>query len=113
MLVLELCAEMLIANRTAGSQGKMNDKVYFCNVEKHQSYLQIDITIIGVCIQACLKFPPPPPKKVCICLQYLQKNMGDEVLLPADKHESFLQGDTILLPPLPCLNYARNLNFGR
>ena len=31
-------------------------------------------------------------------MQYLQKNMGDEVvLLPADKHESFLQDDTIIL----------------
>ena len=59
------------------------------------------------------KVSPPAAKKVCICFQHLQKNMEDEVLLPADKHERFLQDDTILLPPLPCLNYARKLSFGR
>ena len=36
--------------------------------------------------------------KVCISLQYLQKSMGDEVdFLPADKHESFLEYDSVSL----------------
>ena len=41
---------------------------------------------------------PKVPKVPCICLQYLQRSLGDEVnFLPADKHGSFLQVDSIHL----------------
>ena len=53
-----------------------------------------DSIILGGCNQACPKYP----KQVCKSLQYLHKNMGDEVdLLPADKHNNFLQDDSITL----------------
>ena len=54
-----------------------------------------DTIILGVYSQAC---PRQPKLKVCISLQYLQKNVGDKVdFLPADKHKNFLQVDSITL----------------
>ena len=42
--------------------------------------------------------PKVPKWKVCISLQYLQKNMGDKVdFLAADKCDGFLQGGSIVL----------------
>ena len=73
----------------------MNDEVYFSHVEKHRNILQVDIAILTVRIQT---FPKYTKKEVGILLQYLQKNIGGEVvLLSADKYESFLQDDTIIL----------------
>ena len=34
-----------------------NDKVYFWHAKKHRNSLQVDITILDVRIQACLKYP--------------------------------------------------------
>ena len=60
----------------------MNDEVYFWP-------LQVDTIILGVPSQACPKYPK---YEICISLQYLKKNVGDEVdFLLADKHESLLQ----------------------
>ena len=44
--------------------------------DKNQSFLQIDTVILGGCSQACPKYPK---WEVCISLQYLLKNMEDEV----------------------------------
>ena len=69
----------------------MNDEVYFSHADKHRKG---DSIILGERNQACPKYP----KRVCISLQYLHKSIGDEVdLLPADKHNNFLQGDSITL----------------
>ena len=35
----------------------MNDDFYFGHADKHRSRLQVDIIILGVCKQACPKFP--------------------------------------------------------
>ena len=51
-----------------------------------------------------------PKIEVCISLQYLQKSIEDEVdFLPADKHESFLQDDSIALDvrSQACLKYPK------
>ena len=73
----------------------MNDEVYFWHVDKQQSFLQVDIIILGVCSQAC---PNELKLEVCISLHYLQKNMEDSIyFLSADRHESFLQVDVITL----------------
>ena len=46
-----------------------------------------------MCNQA---YPKYPKQEVCISLQYLPKNIGDEVdFLPANKHEVFLQVNTL------------------
>ena len=74
----------------------MNDEVYFCHVEKHRNSPHlVGFTILDGRI---LTYPKYPKQEVYIYLQYLEKNMGDEVvLLPADKHESFLQDDAVIL----------------
>ena len=51
----------------------MNDEVDFWPADKHGSLLQADTIILGVCNQACPKYPK---NEVCISLQYLQKSMG-------------------------------------
>ena len=67
---------------------EINVEVYFWHANKHQIFLQLDTITLGVY----------PKLEVCISLQYLQENMGDEVdFLSADKHESFLQVDSITL----------------
>ena len=90
---------MMSANQIAGFfkmqylQKEVNDEVYFWHTDKHRSLLQVDTINLGLCNQACPKYPK---EKVCISLQYLQKSMEDEVdFLPADNHESFLQMDSI------------------
>ena len=61
--------------------------MYFWHADKHRSFLQGDIIILGVCSQACLKYPK---REVCISLYVSKENVGDENdFLPADKHESF------------------------
>ena len=43
--------------------------------------------------------PKVPKLRSFISLQYLHKNMGDEVdVLPVDKHKSFLQDDSTQSP---------------
>ena len=87
---------MLLANQTAGFfkmqylKEEVNDEVYFWHTEKHRTFLQVDLIILGVRSQACLKYLK---QEVFISLQYIQKNMGDQVLsLSVDKYEIFLQG---------------------
>ena len=62
--------------------------------DKHRSFLQFDAIISVVCSQT---YPKYPKGEVCISLQYLQKNVDDEVVLPADKHESLPQIGGIIL----------------
>ena len=63
ILVLELLAKILSANQIAGFfkilclKKEMNDEVLFWHTEKHQSLLQLDTIIFGVCNQACPKYP--------------------------------------------------------
>ena len=49
---------------------------FFINMEINISFLKIDTIILGVCDKACPKYPK---QELCISLQYLQKNVGDEV----------------------------------
>ena len=35
----------------------MKDELYFLSVDKHQSFLQIDIINLGLCGQACPNYP--------------------------------------------------------
>ena len=103
----------------------MKDEVYFWHPDKHPSLLQVD-TIMCVCVCVCVCM------RVCVCVtrhaqstqnkrfaylcNYLQKSMGDDVdFLPADKHESFLQDDSITLSvcsqecPKPSKQQVRNI----
>ena len=36
---------------------EVKDEVYFWHTDKHGSLLQVDTIILGVCNQACLKYP--------------------------------------------------------
>ena len=51
------------ANQIAGFfkikylKNKMNDEVCFLHADKHQSLVQVDTIILGVCNQACPKYP--------------------------------------------------------
>ena len=74
---------------------EVDDEVYFWHVDKNQSLLQVGTIILGLCDQACSKYPK---WKVCISLQYLKKELSDEVeFLYTDKHESLLQIDSMIL----------------
>ena len=69
----------------------MKDKVDFLPAYKHQRFHVIGTSILGVCGQVC---PNSPKQQVCYFLQYLRREVNDEVVsLHADKHESFLQVD--------------------
>ena len=35
----------------------MGDEVDFLHVDKHESFLQVNIITLGVCSQACSKYP--------------------------------------------------------
>ena len=39
------------------SQEEVTNEVDFWHADKHQSFLQVDTVILGVCIQTCLKYP--------------------------------------------------------
>ena len=56
----------------------MNDEVYFWYADKHRSLLQVDTINLGLCNQACPKYP-----KVFFS--------------STNKQESFLQTDSITL----------------
>ena len=70
-MVLELWAKMLPANQIAGFfkmqylKKEENDEVHFWHADKHQSLLQVDTIILGVCNQACPKYAK---EEVCISL---------------------------------------------
>ena len=73
----------------------MKHEADFLPSDKHQRFLQIDTTILGVCGQAC---PNYQKSKFVISLQYLKKVVSDEVaFLHADKYESLLQIDIMFL----------------
>ena len=73
----------------------MSDKVDFVPVDKHGSFLQVDIIILGVRCQVCPKYPI---HLYLISFQYLKQNVKDEVnFLPPVKHQRFLQIDTTIL----------------
>ena len=81
-----------ILQNSGSSVKKVNDEIYFWHADKHRSLLRVDTITLGVCNQACPKYPK---YEVCIFLRYFQKWMGkagSEVdFLPANKHESFLK----------------------
>ena len=61
--VLELSAKILSANQIAGFfkmqylKKEVNDEIYFWDADKHRSLVQVDTIIVGVCSQACPKYP--------------------------------------------------------
>ena len=63
IVVLELRAKMLLVSQIAGFfkmkclKKKVIDEGYFRHADKHQSFLQVDTIILGVCIQGCPKYP--------------------------------------------------------
>ena len=54
----------------------MKDKVDFLQPDKRQSFLEIDTIILGVCDQA---FPITQNNKFAVSLQYLKKEVSDDV----------------------------------
>ena len=54
---------MLLVSQIAGFfkmkclKKKVIDEGYFRHADKHQSFLQVDTIILGVCIQACPNYP--------------------------------------------------------
>ena len=76
-------------------QKSIRDEVDLLPADKRKSFLQSDSITLGLCTQACPKYPK---QQVKISLQYLKENMKDEVnFLPSDKLERFLQIDIIIL----------------
>ena len=75
------------------------DEVDFLPIYKRQRFLQIATIILGVYGQACYtRFLFLKNNKFAISSQYLKKEVSDEVdFLLADKHQSLLQIDTIIL----------------
>ena len=72
---------------------------------KRQWFLQIETTILGVCVARHPQITQH--NKFAISLQYLKKEMSDEVdFLHAGKYESFLQIDTMIL--IGMLKYSQN-----
>ena len=72
---------------------EVNDEVYFWHADKHGSFLQVNTIVLGVCSQACPKYPPPPKKKkkfayLCNILRKMwgMGGGGEVDFLPADKH---------------------------
>ena len=58
--------------KSIGGRGE----VIFLPVDKHKSFLQDDYINLGVCSQACQKYPK---QQVCNTVQYLKENGKDEV----------------------------------
>ena len=70
-------------------------KLKFLPTGKPQRFHQIDTIILCECGQAC---PNTQNNKFAISLQYLKKEVSNEVdFLHADKHESLLQIDRMIL----------------
>ena len=84
----------------------MGDEVNFLPTDKHESFLQVDITL-GLPRQVFLN---TQNDKFTICLQYLKENVKEEVdFLPVDKRQSFFQIDTVILGVCgqACPNYPK------
>ena len=94
---------------TRHGQNTQNKFAYFCNIfikvwgMKSIFCLQITIKVFYkmiVSLWVCIaRYAQSTQKnRFAIPLQYLKENVKDEVnLLPADKHQRFLQSDTIIL----------------
>ena len=55
---------------------------------------------------------PKVPKITSLSLQCLKENMKDEIdFVPADKHQRFLQIDTIILGLCVAANYAQTYTY--
>ena len=65
----------------------MKYEVRFLAADKHKSFLQDDSITLGVCSQACPKYP--------ILLQYLKENVRMRLIF--DTCWSFLQSNTVIL----------------
>ena len=81
---------------------------------EHLFFLQKTDALIFFCIFPCQEFPKYLKKEFCISLQYLQKNVGNEVnFLSADKHESFLLVASITLSfhSQACPKYPKFIKF--
>ena len=64
--------------------------------DKRQRFLAIDTIILGVCVARHAQFTQN--NKFAISLQYIKKEVSDGVnFLHADKHESLIQIDTMIL----------------
>ena len=77
-------------------QKKVGDEVDFLPADKHESFLLVEVSP-WVCIAR--QAQSSQNNKFVISLQYLKENVKNEVdfFLPADKHQWFLQIDTIIL----------------
>ena len=88
-------------------------KQLVCNIfaiPQGKQFLQIDFIILGVCGQACLNYSKLP--KLTISLQYHMKEVSDEVdFLHADKHETLLQIDTMILMGMVKYSSSKNSKF--
>ena len=74
----------------------MKDGVDFFPVVKCQRFLQIDTIILGVCVARHGQFAQN--NRFAISWQYLMEEVYHEVdFLHADKHQSLLQIDTMIL----------------
>ena len=79
-------------------QKNMVHEIVLLRAVKHESFLQDDTVILGLCNQSCTKYHLQQACKLAISLQNLKENRKNEVhfLLP-DKHQRFLQIETIIL----------------
>ena len=72
----------------------MNDEVYFRHVDKHRNFLQIDTSFWVYIVRRAQS----AQNKFAYLGNIFRKTLGDEVdFLPANKHESFLEVNSIFL----------------
>ena len=74
----------------------MKDELDILPTDKLQRFLQIAIIILGVCGQACPNYLPKITSLLFLC-NILRKNWVIVDFLHADKHESLLQIDSMIL----------------
>ena len=76
----------------------VKDEVDFLPADKRQRFLQIDSIILGVCVCVVRHAQIIQNNEFAISLEYLKKEVNDEAdYLHADKHESLLQIDAMIL----------------
>ena len=92
IVLLWVCVDKNICNI---SRKTWRNELDLLSTNKRQRFLQIAIIILRMCGQEC---PDYPNDKFAISLQYLKKELRDEVdFLYADKHESLLQIESMIL----------------
>ena len=82
-------------------------KLIFC-LQINTNFFYKLILLISVCVVWCAQ--STQNNKFAISLQYFKENVNDEVdFLPTDKHQRFLQIDTIILGVCgqACQNYPK------